>query len=170
MGHYVRAIAMSNATIEICDARIPADLSLVRCLFREYAAALGVDLCFQGFETELAGLPGRYARPQGGIWLAMNNGVPAGCVALRPIDQTAAEMKRLYVRPDNRGQGLGQLLIQQVVAAAKDAGYQRLCLDTLPSMAGAIRLYQQLGFTPIEPYCHNPVPGAMFFGFELSGD
>lgn len=157
-------------TLEIRDARIPEDLSLIRSLFREYAAALGVDLCFQGFETELAELPGRYAQPAGGLWIALRGADPAGCVAFRPLDPTTAEMKRLYVRSVFRGQGLGRRLVDQVMAAAKAAGYQRICLDTLPAMGEAIRLYQQLGFTPIEPYYDNPVPGAMFLGRELGKD
>ncbi len=153
--------------MEVNEARIPDDLPLVRLLFREYADGLGVDLCFQDFENELAGLPGKYARPTGGLWLATHGADAAGCVAFRPFDSSTAEMKRLYVRPGFRGYGLGRRLIDQVLTSAKQARYRRICLDTMPSMADAIRLYQSFGFTPIEPYCHNPVPGAMFLGREL---
>jgi GNAT superfamily N-acetyltransferase len=153
--------------MEIHEAKFPDELSLVRELFREYAAGLGVDLCFQGFESELAELPGRSARPAGGLWMAWCGTEPAGCVALRPIDATTCEMKRLYLRPAFRGQGLGRRLAERVLTAARDAGYRQIYLDTMPSMGDAIRLYQTLGFTPIEPYCHNPVPGALFLGLEL---
>lgn len=161
---------MSHTTLAIHDAQIPEDLPLIRSLFREYAAALGVDLCFQGFETELAELPGRYAQPAGGLWVAMHGAEPAGCVAFRSLDATTAEMKRLYVRPVFRGHGLGRRLVDQVMTAAKESGYLRICLDTLPAMGEAIRLYQQMGFRPIEPYYDNPVPGAMFLGRELMHD
>jgi GNAT superfamily N-acetyltransferase len=153
--------------VEIREAQIPDELPLVRLLFREYADGLGIDLCFQDFEAELAGLPGRYARPGGGLWLALCGSEPAGCVAIRPFEPATCEMKRLYVRPAYRGQGLGRRLAEQALAAAVDAGYQRICLDTLPSMADAVRLYQLLGFTPIAPYCHNPIPGALYFGRNL---
>lgn len=153
--------------MDIRETRIPEELPLICGLFREYADQLGVDLCFQGFEAELAGLPGRYVAPGGGLWLAMQDLKPAGCVALRPLDPAAGEMKRLYVRPEFRGIGLGKRLVDQVLAAAGEAGYQRICLDTLPAMADAIRLYRQLGFNPIEPYCHNPVPGAIFLAKDL---
>jgi GNAT superfamily N-acetyltransferase len=151
----------------IREAQIPDELPLVRLLFREYADGLGIDLCFQDFEAELAGLPGRYVRPEGGIWLAFLGSEAAGCVAIRRLEPATCEMKRLFVRPKFRGHGLGRQLAEQALAAALHAGYQRICLDTLPSMADAIRLYQFLGFAPIEPYCQNPIPGALFFGKNL---
>jgi ribosomal protein S18 acetylase RimI-like enzyme len=153
--------------MEVRAARFPEELHLVRALFREYADGLGIDLCFQGFEEELAGLPGGYSPPGGGLWLARDGDDLAGCAALRPIDAATAEMKRLYVRPAFRGRGLGRRLAEHVLGTAASAGYQRVCLDTLPSMTDAIRLYRALGFNPIEPYCHNPVCGAMFFGREI---
>jgi len=149
-------------------ALFPDELLLVRALFQEYADGLGVDLCFQGFAQELAGLPGDYAPPSGGLWLAEVADDIAGCVALRRIDDERAEMKRLYVRPAFRGRGLGRALAQHVLEEAARIGYQRVCLDTLPSMGDAIALYRRLGFTEIPPYRVNPVPGALFLGRELA--
>jgi len=154
--------------MEIREASVPNDLPVVRELFEEYAAGLGIDLCFQGFAEELAGLPGRYTPPAGGVWLATEHGVVAGCIALRPLDGERAEVKRLYVRPAFRGMGVGRALAEHVLRAAAAAGYRRVCLDTLPSMGGAIALYRSLGFADVEAYCHNPVLGAMFLGRELA--
>lgn len=153
--------------IAIEPARFPDDLPIVQRLFREYADALGIDLCFQDFDAELAGLPGRYAPPQGRLLIAWNGSEPLGCVALRPIDASACEMKRLYVRPASRGERLGQRLVDRLCAEARSAGYRRICLDTLPAMTEAIGLYAANGFRPIEPYVFNPIPGALFLGREL---
>lgn len=153
--------------MQVREAVFPDDLPVVRALFQEYAAGLGIDLCFQGFAEELARLPGRYARPAGGVWLAVEGENVAGCVALRPLDAERAEIKRLYVRLAFRGSGVGRALTEHVLAAARRAGYRRVCLDTLPSMTGALSLYRSLGFVEVEPYCHNPVPGALFLGREL---
>ena len=155
--------------IDIRHAEVPRDLTVVESLFREYADGLGIDLCFQGFESELAGLPGRYAPPRGRLILAWRGAHAVGCVALRPVDEHTCEMKRLYVRPAARGQHLGQRLAERVCEEARIAGYRRICLDTLPSMAQAVSLYRAMGFTPIEPYTVNPVPGAMFLGRALQG-
>jgi len=153
--------------IEIHPARLPDDLELVRSLFREYAAGLGIDLCFQGFEEELAGLPGKYAAPGGLLLLARLGGEAVGCVALRPVEGGACEMKRLYVRPAARGTRLGRALAERICAEGRAAGYARICLDTLPSMRAAIGLYEALGFKPIAPYVYNPIPGALFLGLDL---
>jgi GNAT superfamily N-acetyltransferase len=147
-------------------AAFPADLDLVRSLFEEYASSLGLDLRFQNFDQELADLPGRYAPPRGGIWLAVADQV-AGCVALRPLFTSTCELKRLYVRPAYRGQGIGRLLVQRALDAATDAGYKRICLDTLPQMKQAIELYESLGFEDVQAYCHSPFEGAKFFAREL---
>ena len=141
----------------------PEEMDLVRQLFREYQQHLGIDLCFQSFEEELAALPGRYS----GIWFAAMDGELAGVVALRPWAEGIGEMKRLYVRPRFQGRGLGKALAATVVAAAKQAGHRALRLDTLPSMATAVSMYRAMGFQPIEPYTVNPVPGALFLELTL---
>jgi predicted acetyltransferase len=157
---------------DIRPAELPQDLSEVRSLFREYAASLNIDLCFQGFEVELAGLPGKYNPPEGRLLLAWTGteatGKEAvGCVALRPLEGTACEMKRLYVRPQARGGQLGRRLAERICEEARSIGYSRICLDTLPGMVAALKLYTSLGFKPIGPYVFNPVPGAIFLELEL---
>ena len=139
----------------------------MRDLFREYAASLNFSLCFQSFEAELAGLPGEYAPPTGRLFLALIGGRPVGCVALRRLDEETAEMKRLYVRPDRRGEGLGRHLVDQTIAAARQLGYRRLRLDTVPSMVEANGLYAALGFRDIAPYRENPIAGARYLELTL---
>ena len=148
--------------MQIIGATALPDIERARSLFREYETSLGVDLCFQGFEQELAGLPGAYAPPSGRLLLAVDDGRPAGCVALRPLGADGCEMKRLYVRPEFRGRRVGRLLAERVIAEARAIGYPRMRLDTLPSMKEAIPLYRSLGFAEIGPYYANPVPGALF--------
>ncbi len=138
-----------------------------RTLFEEYAASLDVDLCFQGFSAELAGLPGDYAPPSGCLLLARVDSHPAGCVAMRPLEPGLCEMKRLYVRPGFRGAGVGRSLVEAVVDAARTAGHRSMRLDTLATMASAQTLYRSLGFRPIAPYRHNPVPGTTFLELTL---
>ena len=159
--------AVKARVVRVREADFPRDLQTVRALFEEYAAGLGVDLCFQGFEAELSGLPGRYVRPAGGVWIAEGEGEAAGCVALRPFGEEACEMKRLYVRPAYRGSGLGRALAERTIEHARVAGYSRMLLDTLASMDGAVHLYRSLGFVEIEPYYHNPIPGAVYFACKL---
>ncbi|HEX9295232.1 MAG TPA: GNAT family N-acetyltransferase [Polyangiaceae bacterium] len=143
-----------------------ADLAVIRLLFEEYGASLGVDLSFQDFEKELASLPGDYARPQGRLWLAMMGGEAAGCVGLRLFDQESCEMKRLYVRPIHRGRGIGKHLASTAIETAKNLGYRRMYLDTLASMSGAIALYRALGFKEMAAYRFNPLP-ALYFQLEF---
>ena len=154
--------------MQIIEATALPDIERARSLFREYETSLGVDLCFQGFEQELAGLPGAYARPSGRLLLAVDDGRPAGCIALRPLGADGCEMKRLYVRPEFRGRRVGRLLAERLLAEARAIGYARLRLDTLPSMKEAIPLYRSLGFAEIAPYYANPVPGALFMELALT--
>jgi ribosomal protein S18 acetylase RimI-like enzyme len=151
----------------IREARFPEELDLVRAIFTEYAASLPVDLSFQDFHAELAGLPGKYAAPLGRVLLAFDDDQLIGCGAMRPIDDATAEMKRLYVRPAGRGQQLGRRLAEQLCQSAIEAGFARICLDTLPSMATAQSLYAALGFKPTSPYVFNPVPGTQFLALDL---
>lgn len=144
------------------------DLARVRELFVEYADWLNVDLCFQGFNEELAGLPGAYAPPDGRLLLALHDGQAAGCIALRRFDAQTGEVKRLWVRPAFRGTGLGRQLAERLLANARECGYERLVLDTLSSMQSAIALYRSLGFREIGAYYHNPIPGAVYMELRLA--
>lgn len=155
--------------IAIAEACSEADLSAIRTLFLEYGASLDFDLCFQGFDEELASLPGKYAAPGGCLLLARTaNGDAAGCVGVRPLDGGAAEMKRLYVRSAWRGRALGVTLAERAVGFARDAGYALLRLDTVPGkMATADGMYRRMGFTPTPAYYDNPVPGAVYYALHL---
>ncbi|HEU4334688.1 MAG TPA: GNAT family N-acetyltransferase [Candidatus Eisenbacteria bacterium] len=149
-------------------AATPEDLETARALFREYAAGLGFGLEFQEFESEVAGLPGAYAEPEGCLLLAEVDGRPAGCVALRPHGPAGTcEMKRLYVAPAFRGLGLGGRLARAILDEARARGYRRMRLDTVPSMNAAIAVYRALGFREIAPYRLNPIEGALFFEADL---
>jgi ribosomal protein S18 acetylase RimI-like enzyme len=158
--------------IEIVVARSPQELEAARALFIEYAAQLGEDLTFQGFDQELATLPGDYGEPRGTLLLALVDGEVAGCCGLRPIDDVdysnAAEMKRLFVRKAFRGFGLGRQLAEAALEAGLRGGYACVLLDTLDDMEAARALYQGLGFEEIPPYYHNPLPGAHYLKVDLA--
>jgi GNAT superfamily N-acetyltransferase len=162
-------IATSYSPHRIVPATTAEDLTAVAALFRAYADSLGVDLGYQDFAAEMAGLPGKYALPQGVLLLARgHDGTPLGCAALRPLRPIGCcEMKRLFVSPDGRGTGLGRALANSVVTEARRIGYRQIQLDTLPFMDAAIGLYQAMGFVPIPPYYATPVEGTRFLGLTL---
>lgn len=143
----------------------------MRSIFREYAEGLQVDLCFQGFEAELAELPGEYSEPRGALLMAQIDDKLAGCCALRPLDAVdypnACEMKRLYVRPAFRRSGVGRQLVEAILDCARQAGYDCVLLDTLNEMETARALYQDLGFEEIPPYYHSPIEGAHYLKVDL---
>jgi putative acetyltransferase len=152
----------------ITQATSPTQIAHARDLFLEYAESLGFSLCFQSFDKELAELPGDYAPPDGRLLLAECEGQPAGCVALHKLDSKVCEMKRLYLRPQFRGKGLGRALAETVIAEAGAIGYERMRLDTVePVMKDAVAMYRRLGFKEIAPYRTNPIEGAMYMELEL---
>ena len=153
--------------IQFVQAQAADHIQTARELMREYQRALGIDLCFQGFEAELAGLPGAYAPPTGRLLLAFHEDAAVGCVALQRVDAARGEMKRLYVRPSARGANIGRTLVTKVLTDAKDIGYSEVVLDTLPVMIEAQRLYEQFGFQEIAAYRPNPVGGARYLGKRL---
>jgi putative acetyltransferase len=157
-----------SKSLTIIQAESTADIEHARELFEEYAASLNISLCFQGFDKELADLPGAYAPPDGRLLLASVDKQIAGCVALRKIGDGICEMKRLFVRSAFRSEGLGRKLAQTIVEEARGIGYERMRLDTLPGkMDKAIALYRSLGFKEIPAYYHNPVAGATFMELSL---
>ena len=157
-----------SSAVSLDEALIrDADSDEARELFLDYATELGVDLSFQGFDRELDELPGVYARPAGRLLHARVGGRAVGCVAMRPLGGGVCEMKRLYVRPGQRGRAVGRSLAVAVIEAAREQGYARMRLDTLPQMVAAHPLYESLGFREIEPYYDNPVPGTRFLELEL---
>lgn len=161
---------MPEPRFRIVPVRSDDDLSACASLFRTYAASLGIDLSYQDFDAELAGLPGRYAPPAGELLLARDNAAtPLGCVGLRPLDPDGCcEMKRLYVTPAARGLGLGRALVAAAVGAARRIGYREMRLDTLPTMGAAVALYRAEGFVPIAPYYDTPVRGTVFLALRLT--
>lgn len=163
--------AMGGPAINIVVPDLPQEFAAVREIFREYALSLGIDLCFQGFDVEVAQLPGDYLAPRGALFTALVDGLLAGCCALRPLDSVdypnACEMKRLYVRPFYRSLGLGRQLAEVTLDAARAAGYNCILLDTLSDMEAARALYEDLGFEEIPPYYHNPIAGAHYLKARL---
>ena len=163
--------SVNRPDIEIIVCEAPPQIEWARDIFREYAASLAVDLCFQNFEQEVRSLPGEYAAPRGTLLLALVEGSIAGCCALRPLDTAdypnAAEMKRLFVRKAFRRFGLGRLLAESIMDCALQFGYASVLLDTLDDMESARALYAELGFVEIPPYYHNPIAGSHYLKADL---
>jgi putative acetyltransferase len=159
---------MLAAVMKIIQAQRTDEIEEIRRLFREYEAFLGVDLCFQSFEEELASLPGRYAPPGGSLLIGLIGNEVAGCVALRGLGDGVCEMKRLFVRPEYRGQGLGRMLAERVIDEAIKLGYSRMRLDTLDRLKEAIKLYESLGFKRRAPYYHNPLAGVVYWELDFN--
>jgi ribosomal protein S18 acetylase RimI-like enzyme len=155
--------------LKLVEAESQALIAEARRLFEEYAAWVEIDLCFQNFEKELADLPGAYAPPRGRLLLAIDDNVVAGCIALRDLGDGVCEMKRLFVRPQFQGRGIGRNLTEKIIAEARKLGYKRMRLDTLPSkMEKAVAVYRSLGFVEIEPYYPNPTMGTLYMELKLS--
>ncbi|MBC8372136.1 MAG: GNAT family N-acetyltransferase [Planctomycetes bacterium] len=156
--------------MEIIPAETPEHLDHVRKLFGEYEQFLGVDLCFQEFDIELASLPGKYAPPDGRLVLAIEGGAAAGCAAIRKLDDGVCEMKRLYVREEFRSRGLGRRLAREMIVQAAEAGYAAMRLDTLDRLIEAMALYESLGFRRTEPYYDNPLDGVVYWALSLDSE
>ncbi len=164
------AFSASSAvnSLSLTQAESPPQIAQVRELFLEYAQSLGFSLCFQNFDKELAGLPGDYAPPEGRLLLVECEGKLAACVALHKLEPGICEMKRLYLRPQFRGKGLGRALAERIIAEARQIGYRRMRLDTVePVMKDAVAMYRKLGFKEIAAYCANPIAGALYMELEL---
>jgi putative acetyltransferase len=156
-----------SSAVRIIQAETPDHIRTARLLFKEYAAWLAIDLSFQNFEKELANLPGEYAVPNGRLLLALSRNETAGCVALRRFKDRTCEMKRMWVRPQFRGQHIGSVLAKYIIREARAIGYCEMVLDSLPSLANALSLYKSLGFEVIAPYRYNPDPNAVFMRLLL---
>jgi putative acetyltransferase len=157
-----------NPALQFVQVQSEFQIEQVRQLFLEYARSLGFSLCFQNFDQELANLPGDYSPPHGKLLLAEFEGELAGCVALHKLENEICEMKRLYLRPQFRGKGLGRALATRIIAEGRDLGYSRLRLDTVESaMQDAVAMYLKLGFRKIDPYCANPMPSALYLELVL---
>jgi GNAT superfamily N-acetyltransferase len=157
----------NEASIQIGAVAGDEQLQILKELFREYAATLGIDLAFQGFDREVNGLPGAYVPPRGRLLLARVDGGVAGCVAVRPLSADTCEMKRLYVKPEFRGKGVGALLIDRIIAEARSCGFRRMVLDTLPEMHTATALYAAAGFRRCEAYYQTPIRDTVFMELSL---
>jgi putative acetyltransferase len=166
--HAVTALVNTSGQIALLQATLPEHIEEVRSLFLEYGSSLGFSLCFQSFDEELKNLPGAYGPPDGRLLLAHCSGHAAGCIALRKLDTGICEMKRLYVRPGDRGLGLGRMLVERLIAEARAIGYERMRLDTIESaMKDAIALYRKMGFREIAPYSKVPIESALWMELVL---
>jgi GNAT superfamily N-acetyltransferase len=155
--------------MRVIQVKSPGEVEEIKRLFREYETLLGVDLSFQSFEDELAALPGKYAPPSGALLIAVDGERTAGCVALRKKEEGVCEMKRLFVRPQFRGRGLGRRLAARIIDEALGRGYSTMLLDTLDRLRVAMKLYQSLGFVETEPYYCNPLRGVVYWKLDLRG-
>jgi|SRR5215469_1336231 len=163
-----RSSSSSPASFSFVQAQSAAQIAQARELFLEYAKSLGFSLCFQNFDQELANLPGDYAPPEGRLLLVDYQGQPAGCVAVHKLSAEICEMKRLYLRPQFRGKGLGRALADRIISEAREIGYRRMRLDTVePVMKDAVAMYRKIGFREIAPYCANPMEGALYLELQL---
>jgi putative acetyltransferase len=168
LNYPVSSVSPVLTGLKLTQAESPAQIAQARELFLEYAQSLGFSLCFQNFDKELAGLLGDYAPPEGRLLLAEYEGQLAACVALHKLGQDICEMKRLYLRPQFRGKGLGRALAERIIAEARQIGYQRMRLDTVePVMKDAVAMYRKFGFREIAPYRPNPIAGAMYMELKL---
>ncbi len=175
MAEFLKPILQASPSVtsvaksfSIAPANTVEEIARIRELFVEYSQSLGFSLCFQSFDKELAGLPGDYSPPGGRLLLGTYDGAPAGCVALHKLAPGICEMKRLFVRPQFRGKGLGRVLAERIIADARQIGYQQLRLDTVePMMRTAVAMYRQLGFREIAPYRENPIEGAIYMELQL---
>ena len=164
----VSSVSSVVKSLSLVQAETPAQIAQARELFLEYAQSLGFSLCFQNFDDELAGLPGDYAPPEGRLLLAEYEGQLAACVALHKLDGQNCEMKRLYLRPQFRGKGLGRALADRIIVEARQIGYKRMRLDTVgPVMKDAVAMYRKIGFREISPYRPNPMPGTLYMELLL---
>jgi len=164
----LRQSETGNPAMQFVPALSPAHLAQARELFLEYAQSLGFSLCFQNFDQELANLPGDYCPPDGRLLLAEYDGKLAGCAALHKLEDGICEMKRLYLRPQFRGKGLGRALAERIISEARQIGYRSMRLDTVESaMRDAVAMYRKIGFRQIAPYCSNPIPSALYMELQL---
>jgi putative acetyltransferase len=164
----VTSAASAVKGLSFVQAELPTQITQARELFLEYAQSLGFSLCFQNFDQELAGLPGDYAPPEGRLLLAEYEGQVAGCVALHRLEEKICEMKRLYLRPQFRGKGIGRALADRIISEARQIGYQSMRLDTVePVMKDAVEMYRKIGFKEIAPYRPNPIAGALYMELRL---
>jgi putative acetyltransferase len=162
------SLRSASSVVKFSQAESPQQIEQARELFLEYAQSLGFSLGFQNFDQELATLPGHYAPPEGRLLLAGYEGQLAGCVALHPLQPEICEMKRLYLRPQFRGKGIGFALVQRIIAEGRQIGYERMRLDTVePIMKDAVAMYRRFGFQEIAPYCANPNPGTLYLELRL---
>ena len=159
---------MKNTIVIVKKAKTSEEINAVRVLFQKYHKFLNADLCFQSFEEELNGLPGKYIHPDGDLLIGLIDKRIVGCVAVRKLDETTCEMKRLYVSSETRGTGLGKKMAEEIINVARNLGYETMRLDTLERLTEAMRLYEKLGFKKTDAYYRNPLPGVIYWELDLN--